>query len=109
MRAEELKQVEKKYKGKYNKWTGVLQHIIVWSRADLSHTIMRLSGYNAAPLLPYWKALDHTMIYLYHKPHIPCQDGGSITGPQFQDNPIKVWDINRSDKLYHTKCTERIF
>ena len=32
---------------------------------------MKLSGYNAAPSLPCWKALDHTMRYLYHKPHLP--------------------------------------
>ena len=32
---------------------------------------MSLSGYNAAPSLPCWKALDHTMRYLYHKPHVP--------------------------------------
>ena len=32
---------------------------------------MRLSGYNAAPSLPCWKALDHYMRYLCHIPHVP--------------------------------------
>ena len=58
------------YNRKYNKWTGALQHIAVWSRQDISHAIMRLSEYNAAPSLPCWKSLDHTMRYLYHKPHV---------------------------------------
>ena len=71
MSEDELEKVEKKYNGKYNKWTGALQHIAVWSRQDISHAVMRLSGYNAAPSLPCWKALDHTMRYLYHKPHVP--------------------------------------
>ena len=56
-----LEKSEKKYNGKYNKWTGELEHITVWSRQDISHAVMRLSGYNAAPALPFWKALDHTM------------------------------------------------
>ena len=32
---------------------------------------MRLSGYNAALSLPCWKALDHTMRYIYHKLYVP--------------------------------------
>ena len=71
MSEDELERAAKKYNRKYNKWTGVLQHIAVWSRQDISHAVMRLSGYNAAPSLPCWKALDHTMRYLYHKPHVP--------------------------------------
>ena len=70
MSDEELAKAEVKYKGKYNHWTGALQHISVWSREDISHSVMRLSGYNAAPSLPCWEALDHLMIYLYHKPHV---------------------------------------
>ena len=42
-----------------------------WSRSDISHAVMRLSGYNAAQTLPCWKALDHLRRYLFHKPHIP--------------------------------------
>ena len=42
-----------------------------WSKSDLNHVVMRLSGYNAAQTLPCWKALDHLMRYLFHKPHIP--------------------------------------
>ena len=42
-----------------------------WSRSDINHAVMRLSGYNAAQTLPCWKALDHLMRYLFHKPHIP--------------------------------------
>ena len=71
MSEDELERAAKKYNRKYNKWTGVLQHIAVWSRQDISHAVMRLSGYNAVPSLPCWKALDHTMQYLYHKPHVP--------------------------------------
>ena len=71
MTPEELEEAEKKYKGKYNKWTGALQHISVWSREDISHSVMRLSGYNAAPTLACWKALDHLMRYLYHKSRVP--------------------------------------
>ena len=74
MNPEELEQAEKKHKGKYNKWTGALQHVAVWSRSDLSHAVMRLSGYIAAPSLPCWKALDHLMRYLYHKPHVPIMN-----------------------------------
>ena len=32
MSEDELEKAEKKYNGKYNKWTGALQHIAVWSR-----------------------------------------------------------------------------
>ena len=32
---------------------------------------MILSGYKTARLLSCWKALDHTMRYFYHKPHVP--------------------------------------
>ena len=59
MSEDELETIEKKYNGKYNKWTGVLQHIAVWSRQDTSHAAMRLSGYNTTPSLPCWKALYH--------------------------------------------------
>ena len=68
---DELEKSKKKYNGKYNKWTDALQHIAVWSRQDISHVVMRLSGYNAAPSLPCWKVLDHIMRYLFHKPHVP--------------------------------------
>ena len=68
---DELEKAEKKYNGKYNKWTGVLKDIVVWSRQDISHAVMRLSGYNAAPSLPCWKALYHTIRYLFYKPHVP--------------------------------------
>ena len=71
MITEELEQAKKKYKSKYNKWKGALQHIAVWSRDDLSHAVMKLSRYNAAPSLPCWKSLDHAMRYLFHKPHMP--------------------------------------
>ena len=70
-KTEELKEAEKKYKGKYNKWTGALQHISVWSREGISHSVMRLSEYNVAPSLACWKALNHLMRYLYHKPRAP--------------------------------------
>ena len=66
MTPEELEEVEKKHKVKYNKWIGALQHISVWSRQDISHIVMRLSGYNSARIIPYWKALNHLMRYLSH-------------------------------------------
>ena len=47
-----------------------MQHIAVWSRQDIIHAVMKLSKYNAVPSLPCWKALDHTIRYLYHKPHL---------------------------------------
>jgi len=50
MSEEELTRAKKRYTGKNTKWTGALQHIAVWSRQDISHAVMRLSGYNAAPL-----------------------------------------------------------
>ena len=50
---------------------GSLHHIVLWSRQDISHALMRLSGYNVAPFLPYWKALYHTMRYLYHTSYVP--------------------------------------
>ena len=71
MSEDELEKAEKKNNGKYNKWTGELQHIIVWSRQDISHAVMKLSGYNATPSLLCWKELYHTMRYLYHKLHVP--------------------------------------
>ena len=71
MTEEELTQAAIQHKGTYNNWTGALQHVAVWSRQDISHAVMRLSGYNAAPSLPCWKALHQVMCYLYHKPHIP--------------------------------------
>ena len=71
MSEDELEKAEKKYNGKYNKWTVKLQHIVVWSIQDISHAVMRLSGYNAAPFLLCWKVLDHIMRYLYHKPYVP--------------------------------------
>ena len=86
MSEDELETIEKKYNGKYNKWTGVLQHIAVWSRQDISHAVMRLSGYNAAPSLPCWKALYHTMRYLYHKPHVPIM----YTRKKVEENKIVV-------------------
>ena len=48
-----------------------LQHIVVWSRQDISHAVMRISGYNAALFLLCWKVLDRIMRYLYHKPYVP--------------------------------------
>ena len=60
---DELEKSEKKYNEKYNKWTGALQYIVLWSREDISHAVMRLLGCHAAPSLPCWKALDHTMRY----------------------------------------------
>ena len=71
MSEKELEQAEKKYKSRYNKWTEALQHITVWSRQDINHTLMILSGYNTAPALPCSETFDHTMIYLYHKPRVP--------------------------------------
>jgi len=44
MTDEELAQTEMKYKGRYNYWTGALQHISVWSTQDTSHAVMGLSG-----------------------------------------------------------------
>lgn len=32
---------------------------------------MILSGYKAAPSLPFWRSLEHAMIYVYHISHIP--------------------------------------
>ena len=71
MSDEELDKAAIQHKGKYNHWTGALQHIAVWSRQDINHAVMRLSGYNAAPSLPCWKVLDQLMRYLYHHPHVP--------------------------------------
>ena len=71
MTLEELEEAEKKHKGKQNKCTEALQHILVWSREDISYTVIRLSGYNAAPSLPCWRVLDHLMRYLFHKSHVP--------------------------------------
>ena len=72
MSDEELDKAAIQHKGKYNHWTGALQHIAVWSRQDINHAVMRLSGYNAAPSLPCWKVLDQLMRYLYHHPHVWC-------------------------------------
>ena len=76
---------------KASKGTGALQYISVWSREDISHGVMRLSGYNAAPSLPCWKALDHLMRYLYHKPHIPIMySSQKVKKPGISAHHVKI-------------------
>ena len=70
MTFEELKEAENKSKRKYSKWTGVLQHVSIRSREDISHTVIRRARYNAAPTIHYRKALNRLITYSFNKPHI---------------------------------------
>ena len=97
MTPEELERAEKNPKGKYDKRTGALQYISVWSRDDISHTVMRLSGCNAAPALLCWKALDHLMIYLFHKPHVQIM---------FSRNKVKEREISAHHEKGEAESTD---
>ena len=70
MNNEEIKVVDEKYKGVFNKWTGALSRTAGLSRIDIWYAIMRLPGYNTAPTYPYVHALNHMMCYIYDHPHI---------------------------------------
>jgi hypothetical protein len=52
-------------------WNGILLHIPITTRIDLSYAIMRLFGYLAAPKAAILQALDHIMGYLHFYRHLP--------------------------------------
>jgi hypothetical protein len=60
-----LQYLEEKYDGSLFKWNGDLLRVTVATCVDLGYAIMRLSGYLVGPNEVIFKALDHTMRYLY--------------------------------------------
>jgi hypothetical protein len=66
-----LHAIEKQYDGSLFHWNGILLHIAITTWVDLGDVIMRVSGYIAAPTEIIFKALDHTMRYLYFYRQMP--------------------------------------
>jgi hypothetical protein len=64
-----LHALEKQYVGSLFHWNGILLHVTITTRLDLGYSIMRISGYLAAPTEVIFKAIDHTIRYLYFYHH----------------------------------------
>jgi len=61
----------KKFRFSFGHVVGMLMHILTVSRPDLSYSVMRYSGFMACPNQPIFDALNLTMCYLFHHPHLP--------------------------------------
>ena len=59
--------MKRKYKGTHNHSIELFQLIAITSRIDSTYVVMRLSGYNSAPSLPYYIVLNHFMQYIFHQ------------------------------------------
>jgi hypothetical protein len=58
--------IEKQYDdGSLYHWNDILLHVAITTQVDLGYAIMRISGYLAAQTEVIFKALDHTMRYIY--------------------------------------------
>jgi len=81
----DLQSIIREHNGSLAHWVGELIHVTTHSRPDLAYTTMRLSGYMACPKAPIFRALQQTMRYLYHHPHMP------IIYPRhaIKDTPLK--------------------
>jgi hypothetical protein len=66
-----LHDIKKQYGGSLFHWNGILLHVTITTHVDLGYAIMPISGYLAAPTKVIFKALDHTMQYLYFNRHKP--------------------------------------
>jgi len=100
---EELRDLERRYKGPFNHHLGKMNYIKEWSRPDLMYSCNRLGSWCVAPNEPAFAGIKHQHRYLARVPHRPFMypRGVQIHGDHKLSHGFSIDDVDDATITNH--------